>query len=173
MALTDTISKATDTLPNYIAQNIRLLRKRMGLSQQDLAERVGLNRGNIASYESGTAEPKICKLLRISKLFEINTHDLTRYDLSEAGRLERAMQSFQETESKDRERMDLLLKRIAEIEIVMESVKNLYTFREKQLDLNHPDVKALSHYYEQMFSVAQTLLQEHRTLVHELKCHCK
>lgn len=176
MALTETTTivanSATEQLPNFIARNIRLLRKRMGLSQQDLAERVGLNRGNIASYEAGTAEPKICKLLRISNLFEISTHDLTRYDLSEAGRLERAVQSFNESKHSDRERMDLLLERIEEIEVVMDSVKNLYTFRAQSLDLMHPDVKALSHYYEQIFSVSQTLLREHRALLNELRCHC-
>lgn len=176
MALTEIANKVADlsgnNLPNYIAKNIKLLRKRMGLSQQDLADRVGLNRGNIASYESGTAEPKICKLLRISNLFEINTHDLTRYDLSEAGQLARAMQSFNEEKKDDNKRMDILLERIEQLEVVVESVKNLYTYRAPQLDLSHPDVKAVAHYYEQMYAVTETLLDEHRALVDELKCHC-
>lgn len=162
-----------DRLPNHLATNIRLLRKRMGLSQQDLAERVGLNRGNIASYESGTAEPKICKLLRISNLFGVNTHDLTRHDLSEAGRLEGAMAAFRDSENANQERMDLILERIEEIETVMGSVKNLYNYRSRDLELDHPDVKAVSHYYEQMFAIAETLLVEYRNLVNELRCHCK
>ncbi|PHI20349.1 hypothetical protein CEQ90_07735 [Lewinellaceae bacterium SD302] len=173
---TTTTAKVADSvapLPNFIARNLRLLRKRMGLSQQDLAEKVGLNRGNIASYESATAEPKICKLLRISNLFGVSTHDLTRYDLAETGRLESAMRAFHESQQVNRTRMDLLLTRIDEIEVVMSSVKNLYNFRAKDLDLAHPDVKAMSHYYEQMYSVAETLLGEHRALVNELRCHCE
>lgn len=167
------VSEAVHALPNFIAQNLRLLRKRMGLSQQDLAEKVGLNRGNIASYESGTAEPKICKLLRIGNLFGVTTRDLTRYDLAEAGRLEQAMRAFNEHQQADRARMDVLIGRIDEIEVVMSSVKNLYNFRAKELDLSHPDVKALSHYYEQMHSIADKLLSEHRALVNELRCHCE
>ena len=49
--------------------NIRYLRKKMNLSQEELANAIGLNRGNIASYESGTAEPKIANLVKMSKLF--------------------------------------------------------------------------------------------------------
>ena len=46
-------------LPNFIASNLKVLRKSTGWSQTELAECVGLNRGNIASYESGCAEPSI------------------------------------------------------------------------------------------------------------------
>ncbi|MEL6275671.1 MAG: helix-turn-helix transcriptional regulator [Bacteroidota bacterium] len=162
-----------DTLPNFLAANIRLLRKRMGLSQQDLALRVGLNRGNIASYESGTAEPKICKLLRISNVFGVSTRDMTRLNLSDPGYLEQAFRSHAEAQAADRKRIDALAERLVEMEMIVESVKNLYNFRSKQLDVDHPDVKALSHYYEQMEEVAQKVLKEHQDLLNQLKCHCK
>lgn len=170
---TDMTAPIVEKLPNFLSQNIRLLRRRMGLSQQDLAEKVGLNRGNIASYETGTAEPKICKLLRISKLLGVTTHDLTRFDLAETGRMEQALQSFREAELADREKTERMLRRVEEVELVMSSVKNIYNFRAKTLDLDHSDVKAMSYYYEQMQSVAETLLKEHRNLLNELRCHCK
>jgi transcriptional regulator with XRE-family HTH domain len=170
---TDMTAPAFEKLPNFLSQNIRLLRRRMGLSQQDLAEKVGLNRGNIASYETGTAEPKICKLLRISKLLGVTTHDLTRFDLAETGRMEQALQSFSEEESADRQKTESMLRRVDEIELVMSSVKHLYNFRAAELDLAHPDVKAMSHYYDQMQNVAEILLKDHRNLLNELRCSCK
>jgi len=162
-----------DTLPNFLATNIRLLRKRMGLSQQELALRVDLNRGNIASYESGTAEPKICKLLRISNVFGVSTRDMTRLNLADPLHLEQAIRTHAEAQAADRKRIDALADRLVEMKMVLESVKNLYTFRSKQLDVGHPDVKALSHYYEQMQEVAQNVLKEHQDLLNQLKCHCK
>lgn len=160
-------------MPNFLAQNIRLLRKRLGFSQQDLAEKVGLNRGNIASYETGTAEPKICRLLRMSSLLGVSTQDLTRLDLTDEDQLEMAISSFAEAKDADHQEVDLRLQRVEEMATVLESVKNLYNYREKDLDLGHPDVKALAHYYEQMQDVAQTLLTEQRRILEKLRCSCR
>ena len=63
--------------------NIRYLRKKMNLSQEELANAIGLNRGNIASYESGTAEPKIANLVKMSKLFSVPLADLTETKICE------------------------------------------------------------------------------------------
>lgn len=163
----------TGVMPNFLSQNIRLLRKRLGLSQQDLAEKVGLNRGNIASYEMGTAEPKICRLLRISNLLGVSTQDLTRLDLNQEGKLESAITAYNDAKAADHDEVDLRLQRVDEMTTVLESVKNLYNYREKDLDLAHPDVKALAHYYEQMQEVAQTLLTEQRRILEKLKCSCR
>jgi transcriptional regulator with XRE-family HTH domain len=67
----------------YISSNIRHLRKLSGLSQQDFAQRVGLNRGNVASYEKGSAEPGSEKLIRISRFFHVDLADFIERDLSE------------------------------------------------------------------------------------------
>jgi transcriptional regulator with XRE-family HTH domain len=150
-----------------------VLRKRLGLSQQDLAEKVGLNRGNIASYETGIAEPKICRLLRISSLLRVGTQDLTRLNLNEEGKLEMAISSYTEAKTADHQEVDLRLHRVEEMATVLESVKNLYNYREKDLDLAHPDVIALDHYYEQMQDVAQALLAEQRRILEKLKCSCR
>ena len=160
-------------MPNFLAQNIRLLRKRLGFSQQDLAEKVGLNRGNIASYEMGAAEPKICRLLRISNLLGVSTQDLTRLNLTEDDQLEAAITTYSEAKAADHQEVDLRLQRVEEMATVLESVKNLYNYREKDLDLAHPDVKALAHYYEQMQDVAQTLLTEQRRILEKMKCNCR
>lgn len=160
-------------LPNFLSKNMRILRKRLGFSQQDLAEKVGLNRGNIASYEMGTAEPKICKLLTISKVLGVTTHDFTRLDFTQEDQLERAYHAFTEAEAASRSRINDRLAKTQEIHVVLDSVKNLYNFRKDKLDLAHPDVKALAHYCEQVQDLAADLLQAHESLLNELKCHCK
>lgn len=51
---------------NYVASNLKFLRKQTGLSQDQFAVRLDLNRGNIASYEKGSAEPSIEKIVKFA-----------------------------------------------------------------------------------------------------------
>lgn len=67
---------------NYIASNLRFLRKLAGLSQEQFAKRVAMNRGNIASYEKGNAEPNIAKLQRIVEYFNVDLVAFIEIDLS-------------------------------------------------------------------------------------------
>lgn len=68
---------------SFIPQNLRYLRKLAELSQQALAEKVGLNRGNIASYEKGVAEPNTKNLLKIVRFFNIDVIDFVEKDLAQ------------------------------------------------------------------------------------------
>lgn len=54
---------------NYVASNLKSLRKQTGLSQDQFAVRLDLNRGNIASYEKGSAEPSIEKIVKFAAFF--------------------------------------------------------------------------------------------------------
>lgn len=67
---------------NYISQNIRFLRKLAGLSQEQFAKKIQMNRGNIASYEKGSAEPSIEKLQRIITYFKVSLQAFVEEDLS-------------------------------------------------------------------------------------------
>lgn len=145
----------------------------MGLSQQDLAEKVGLNRGNVASYEAGTAEPKLCKLLQISKLVGVTSHDIVRLDLSQPSQLDQSLKAFSEQQHNGKRCLESRLAKLDSIKSVLDSVKNIYNYKLDSLDLQHPDVKALSHYHEQLQSIAQELVKEQEDILQELKCHCK
>lgn len=59
-----------------LAQNIRFLRKQKGLTQAQLAEKVGLNRSVVAAYEERRAEPRLQTLLLIARYFDISLDDL-------------------------------------------------------------------------------------------------
>ena len=63
------------------SNNLKYLRKSKGLSQEELAGKIGLNRGNIASYEKGTAEPKLENLLKIIRFFKVDLSDMLAVDL--------------------------------------------------------------------------------------------
>lgn len=54
------------------SRNLKSLRRARGLSQQKLAQEVGLKRSNIASYETGTVEPNAANFLRIAYFFDVD-----------------------------------------------------------------------------------------------------
>lgn len=66
---------------NYISKNLRFLRKRSNLTQEQFAVKVSMNRGNIASYEKGSAEPSIEKLQRITQHFNVDLNYFIEKDL--------------------------------------------------------------------------------------------
>jgi len=57
---------------NYIADKIKELRetyKAEGLSQEDLADKIGVTANTISRWETGTYKPKIVDLQKLAKFF--------------------------------------------------------------------------------------------------------
>mgnify|MGYP001564022493 CR=1 FL=1 len=160
----------------HLAENLRVLRKRMNWSQEEMADKVGLNRGNIASYENGSAEPRICNLLKVAHLFGISVFDLTHTSLRDENAIQRAAQSQQNGKSP----MQLPISTIADYEKKAEDIQTALKglkclFRMK---LNHngqelpPELKALHDQYEQLHELSQHLLESHQELISHIKKHC-
>ncbi|MBI5541163.1 MAG: LexA family transcriptional regulator [Bacteroidia bacterium] len=67
---------------NYLGLNIRHLRKVRELTQDQLADKLGVNRAMIGSYEEGRAVPKLEALRTISHYFNVTIDNLVNTDLS-------------------------------------------------------------------------------------------
>ena len=69
---------------NFFASNMKYLRKKKGLTQSDLANKMGINRPKIGSYEEGRAEPNLLLVKRL----DINWKKLGRgkWRISESNR---------------------------------------------------------------------------------------
>lgn len=172
MKTKDTTVKTPTALPNYISGNLRLLRKRKAWSQSELAQRLNLNRGNIASYERGTAEPSICKLLRISRLFDVDPADFTRRDFREPGELETARHNRHVNVIREREEISLFRDRALELSELVNSSHNLFQYQLKNLGKPCPEAEIMAMQYQQLHEVTQQLLQEHRALLTKMGCQC-
>ncbi len=70
-------------MSHYLAQNIRFLRKKMGLTQGALASRLGINRAALGSYEEGRAEPRLSVLQFMAQCFSCSIDDLLHLDLEQ------------------------------------------------------------------------------------------
>ena len=53
----------------YLATNLRILRNSLGLTQDYIAEKIGVNRTTYLYWESGNCEPSFSKLTDIINLY--------------------------------------------------------------------------------------------------------
>lgn len=149
----------------HLHTNIRCLRKRLNLSQEELAGKIGLNRGNIASYENGSAEPKICNLLKLSNLFGISMMDLTQRDLSDEQEIADACKSHQQISDSEKEIVEEFGKRAEEIEEVFKGLHTCCRFKTRTLGELPKDTQILLSNFDQLHEAAQTLLCNHKALL--------
>jgi len=72
-----------------LSSNIKLLRKGKGLTQVQLAERLGVNRSVIGAYEEGRAEPKLSTLVLMSQFFDVSIDELLLKSMNELSKSKR------------------------------------------------------------------------------------
>lgn len=157
----------SDHNATYLNTNIRVLRKELRISQEELASRIGLNRGNIASYENGTAEPKICNLLKLAHLFGISIHHLTQSDLSKDDILQRVRsEDHSFLPAHHPTSLHTYLQRAKELEQVMNGLNTCCRYKLKRLGEQVPkDMQIVVMHFEELYDTAQALMKEHRSLL--------
>ncbi len=60
-----------------INEKIMKLRKKAGLSQEELAEKLSVTRQTVSKWELGTINPKMDKIQEMSKIFNVTLEELT------------------------------------------------------------------------------------------------
>ncbi len=65
------------------ASNIKAIRKENNLSQEQLAEKLGVSRQSVSKWESGQSYPEMDKILLICKLFDCDISQLMRDNVKE------------------------------------------------------------------------------------------
>ncbi|WP_298030694.1 helix-turn-helix domain-containing protein [uncultured Dysosmobacter sp.] len=65
------------------SEKLMNLRRREGLSQEQLADRLGVTRQSVSKWESGTAMPELVKLISLSELFGVSVDYLVKDRLEE------------------------------------------------------------------------------------------
>ena len=58
-----------------LADNLKKIRKDNNLSQEQLAEKLGVSRQSVSKWESGLSYPEMDKVLQICQLFNLNIND--------------------------------------------------------------------------------------------------
>jgi transcriptional regulator with XRE-family HTH domain len=63
-------------------KNLKFLRAQQGMTQKQLAEKLGLKQAAIGAYEEERSTPPLSSLLDITRIFNVNLDDLVKHDLS-------------------------------------------------------------------------------------------
>ncbi len=71
---------------SYLASNLRILRKQKGITQNDLADQLDVQRTMISAYEDGRSEPKLATLTKLSEILEVGIEELLDHDIENLGR---------------------------------------------------------------------------------------
>ncbi len=157
-----------------LASNIRHLRKQLSISQEDLAKKLDLNRGNIASYEKGTAEPKICNLLNLSNFYKVSVIDLTTSDLRCPVALGNARNNYQyELKEEDKAVLEKFKKHAAELKKVMESVQVCHDFKLKSMEGVPKGLQCVVSNFNQLSDAGEMLMKAHTELLEFVKTRMK
>jgi len=59
-----------------ISMNLQTLRKRHGLSQEEVAGRIGVSRQAVAKWESGDTTPDLTNAMALAQLYDVSLDDL-------------------------------------------------------------------------------------------------
>ncbi len=60
----------------YFNENLRLAREQKGMSQKDVAERIGVAKSTYSLYESGNREPNVQTIKKIADVLCISADEL-------------------------------------------------------------------------------------------------
>ncbi len=69
-----------------LSDNLKKIRKDNNLSQEELAEKLGVSRQSVSKWESGSAYPEMDKVLQICKMFDLNIDELLNQNIKEVER---------------------------------------------------------------------------------------
>lgn len=68
-------------MSNYFSKNLKFLREKRNLSQNKLAEMIGVNQTTIARWEDENRTPNLDNAIDVSRILNIPLHDLIGIDL--------------------------------------------------------------------------------------------
>lgn len=105
---------------SYFSDTLIRLRREAGLSQQQLAEAVGLSRSAVGMYETGRREPDIDTLRLFSEYFKVDMNTLTAPRTAEDAEMAELLETLR---SRDDMRMLFKLAKDATPEDVRRAVK--------------------------------------------------
>lgn len=158
----------------FLSENLRALRRRMGCSQEELADKMGLNRGNIASYESGSAEPKICNLVKFARFFKVSIFDLTHADLKEEGTYTSATQRhLNGSAGPTFPSISQYAEEAKEFESAIKGMECIFKMKLREAGELPEDMAFFRHQFDQLQTVAQHLLRSHMELFVTVKSKCQ
>lgn len=114
-------------------EKLQLVRKDRGLSQEEVAEAVGVSRQAVAKWESGQGYPDIANLVVLSDLFGVSIDRLVKPDTDTC-----AAELVEKTPSADERMIDFLIK-AKKLTYAAHAGEQTVSFRPKSHDIKYEE----------------------------------
>ncbi|WP_443972319.1 helix-turn-helix domain-containing protein [Streptococcus agalactiae] len=82
-------------------------RKEQGFTQQEVADKIGINRGSYSNWENGKREPTLENVVKLAKLFKTTTDELLGQTIYSKVDLLRFLDDFDVSDIKNFEKEDV------------------------------------------------------------------
>ena len=80
-----------------LSENLKRIRKENNLSQEQLAEKLGVSRQAVSKWESGQSYPEMDKVIQICKTFNFNMDELMNENVKEVRENKQATSNVNKT----------------------------------------------------------------------------
>ena len=160
-----------------ISHNIRFLRKKKGINQEQLAQLLNVKRSNIAAYEAKNVEPRLRIILSLAKLFNIDLEVFLQEKLSESTDYPKfdskkpQIDSVDKIEIYDDKAIKEFIVKSEQINKILIGFKTFYDFRKSQIkDVSHSTKKVLSD-IDNFIGLMDHLLAHNETMIKTISSH--
>ena len=166
-------SEKNNTLETILSQNIRFLRRKSGLSQEELANILGVKRSSIAAYERKNVEPRLRVVLEVARYFDVNVQDLLQIRLDDST----SYRNFDTTDVADTEispdklhqshalEFDRFAEQTVKIRKVLEGFRAFYTFKREQMNGVSPENHSLRFDIDNFIQLTDHLLSYNESVL--------
>ena len=132
-----------------LEEQIKHYRKQAGLSQEEMAEKIGVSRQAITKWENGTGTPDIANLMAIAEIFQITVDELLSNEKSEKKQTDYIYESRTEYDIDGKKNFDIKLggahtvdlKAHSGEKIVVELFSNIYKNLQADYKVKIDDIK--------------------------------
>ena len=153
------------TTSTTLSNNIRFLRKKKNLSQEGLADFLGVKRSNIAAYETKNVEPRLRLVYDMAKFFDIDIGEFIEKPLEEGD----PYTSFNDNTTTETITTNLaaidsetdintFIKKSIKIKRILEGFKAFYTFRKTRIANNNSVKQKLTYEIDEFIQLIEHLL---------------
>ncbi|MBT8231710.1 MAG: helix-turn-helix transcriptional regulator [Saprospiraceae bacterium] len=159
-----------------LSKNIKFLRKRKGLNQEQLASALNIKRSNIAAYEAKNVEPRLRIILEMAKLFDVDLQTFLLQEITNEMPI-KSLDSFKSESSSGvidtTLNKNVSLKEFVEksmkIKKILDGLKSFYQFRKDRIIEKTPEQENVLADIENFIMLMEHLLSHNENLVKSLE----
>ncbi len=153
------------SLPEFLGNNIRFLRKQKKWSQEKLAQESGLTRGRIASYENGCSEPPLQSLFTLAEVLDTTVLDLVCRNLQQSTQASGEKSISFSSIFKNEKRIQALFKEAMKLESVIDGLFTCHCYKIENRHNGSISIEAMQHDFEQLHKMSCRLLSIHKEIM--------